>query len=229
MKKVFTIIISIILVSLIGLGITGYYVEKDKADNKKEDIKTETQAEQVEEKLVVDINKLDISKLDGYTPGEKLNGEEQSVNTDENTVTVGGISLPYNIEKKKAETRRQKKKRRINMKTTKKILAILIAVITVFGILSVAASADDKTVYIIAGNVDITINTPVAGEKPSIDYVLSSENLSVKAFTWYDTKTNGIVSAADSSYVYEDGRELFTFTWYENNMGEQDQQIGFLR
>ena len=103
MKKIFTIIISIILVSLIGLGITGYYVEKDKADNKKEDIKTETQAEQVEEKLVVDINKLDISKLDGYTPGEKLNGEEQSVNTDENTVTVGGISLPYNIEKKNME------------------------------------------------------------------------------------------------------------------------------
>lgn len=93
------------------------------------------------------------------------------------------------------------------MKTTKKILAVLIAVITVFGILSVAASADDKTVYIIAGNVDITINTPVVGEKPSIDYVLSSENFSVTAFTWYDTKTSGIVSAADSSYVYEDGRE----------------------
>lgn len=103
MKKIFTIIISIILVVLIGLGITGYYVEKDKADNKKEDIKTEIQAEQVEEKLVVDINKLDISKIDGYTPGEKLNGEEQSVNTDENTVTVGGISLPYNIEKKNME------------------------------------------------------------------------------------------------------------------------------
>lgn len=103
MKKIFTIIISIILVVLIGLGITGYYVEKDKADNKKEDIKTETQVEQVEEKLVVDINKLDISKIDGYTPGEKLNSEEQSVNTDENTVTVGGISLPYNIEKKNME------------------------------------------------------------------------------------------------------------------------------
>ena len=103
MKKIFTIIISIILVVLIGLGITGYYVEKDKADNKKEDVKTEIQAEQVEEKLVVDINKLDISKIDGYTPGEKLNGEEQSVNTDENTVTVGGISLPYNIEKKNME------------------------------------------------------------------------------------------------------------------------------
>ena len=103
MKKIFTITISIILVSLIGLGITGYYVEKDKANNKKEDIKTEIQTEQVEEKLVVDINKLDISKLDGYTPGEKLNGEEQSVNTDENTVTVGGISLPYNIEKKNME------------------------------------------------------------------------------------------------------------------------------
>ena len=103
MKKIFTITISIILVSLIGLGVIGYYVEKDKANNKKEDIKTETQAEQVEEKLVVDINKLDISKIDGYTPGEKLNGEEQSVNTDENTVTVGGISLPYNIEKKNME------------------------------------------------------------------------------------------------------------------------------
>ena len=103
MKKIFTIIISIILVSLIGLGVTGYYVEKDKANNKKEDIKTEIQIEQVEEKLVVDINKLDISKIEGYTPGEKLNSEEQSVNTGENTVTVGGISLPYNIEKKNME------------------------------------------------------------------------------------------------------------------------------
>lgn len=93
------------------------------------------------------------------------------------------------------------------MKTTKKILAILIAVITVLGIMSVAVSAEDKPVYIIAGNIDIIINTPVAGEKPSIDYNASSENLSVTAFTWYDTKTNGIVSAADSDYVYEDGRE----------------------
>ena len=93
------------------------------------------------------------------------------------------------------------------MKTTKKILAILIAVITVFGIMSVAVSADDKPVYVIAGNIDIIINTPIAGQKPSIDYVASSENVTVTAFTWYDTKTNGIVSAADSDYVYEDGRE----------------------
>ena len=93
------------------------------------------------------------------------------------------------------------------MKTTKKILAILIAVITVLGIMSVAVSAEDKPVDIIAGNVDLIINTPVAGQKPSIDYVASSENISVTAFTWYDTKTNGIVSAADSDYVYEDGRE----------------------
>ena len=91
------------------------------------------------------------------------------------------------------------------MKTTKKILAILIAVITVFGIMSVAVSADDKPVYIIAGSIDLTINTPVAGQKPSIDYIASSENITVTAFTWYDTKTNGIVSAADSDYVYEDG------------------------
>ena len=93
------------------------------------------------------------------------------------------------------------------MKTTKKILAILIAVITVFGIMSVAVSADDKPVYVIAGNIDIIINTPIAGQKPSIDYVASSENVTVTAFTWYDAKTNGIVSAADSDYVYEDGRE----------------------
>lgn len=93
------------------------------------------------------------------------------------------------------------------MKTTKKILAILIAVITVFGIMSVAVSADNKPVYVIAGNIDIIINTPIAGQKPSIDYVASSENVTVTAFTWYDTKTNGIVSAADSDYVYEDGRE----------------------
>lgn len=93
------------------------------------------------------------------------------------------------------------------MKTSKKILAILIAVITVFGIMSFAVSADDTTVYVISGSVDITINTPIAGEKPSIEYKTSCSEINVQAFTWYDTKTGGIVSAADSSYTYEDGRE----------------------
>lgn len=93
------------------------------------------------------------------------------------------------------------------MKTSKKILAILIAVITVFGIMSVAVSADDTTVYVISGSVDLTINTPIAGEKPNIEYISSCSELSVQAFTWYDTKTGGIVSAADSSYTYEDGRD----------------------
>lgn len=101
----------------------------------------------------------------------------------------------------------QHEKRRIDMKTSKKILAVLIAVITVFGIMSFAVSAEDQTVYVISGTVDIAIDTPIAGEKPNINYASSCENLNVTAFTWYDTKTNGIVSAADSGYVYEDGRE----------------------
>lgn len=99
------------------------------------------------------------------------------------------------------------KKRRISMKTSKKILAVLIAVITVFGIMSVAVAADDTTVYVISGTVDITINTPIADEKPSIEYISNTEGIIVQAFTWYDTKTGGTVSDADSSYVYENGRD----------------------
>lgn len=93
------------------------------------------------------------------------------------------------------------------MKTSKKILAVLIAVITVFGIMSFAASADDNTVYIISGSINVNINTPVADEKPSIDCSTSSNNFTVTAFTWYDKKTGAILDPAGTDVVFKDGEE----------------------
>lgn len=93
------------------------------------------------------------------------------------------------------------------MKTTKKILAVLIAVITVFGIMSFAAAADDKTVYVISGSVNVTITTPVAGEKPSIDCKTSSDNFTVTAFTWYDKNTGAIIDPAGTDFTFENGGE----------------------
>lgn len=93
------------------------------------------------------------------------------------------------------------------MKTTKKILAVLIAVITVFGIVSFAAAAEDKTVYVISGSINVTINTPVAGEKPSIDCETSSNNFTVTAFTWYDKDTGAIIDPAGTDFTYENGKE----------------------
>lgn len=93
------------------------------------------------------------------------------------------------------------------MKTTKKILAILISVIMVFGAMSLAVSAEDNTVYIISGTVDVTINTPIAGEKPSIDFTTDGKNYTVTAFTWYDKNTGAILDPAGTDFVYADGGE----------------------
>lgn len=93
------------------------------------------------------------------------------------------------------------------MKISKKILAVLIAVITVFGIMSFAAAADDKTVYVISGSVNVTITTPVAGEKPSIDCKTSSDNFTVTAFTWYDKATGEIIDPAGTDFTYVNGGE----------------------
>lgn len=93
------------------------------------------------------------------------------------------------------------------MKTSKKILAVLIAVITVFGIMSFAAFADDNTVYIISGNINVSINTPVADEKPSIDCSASGNGFTVTAFTWYDKNTGAILDPAGTDVVFKDGEE----------------------
>lgn len=93
------------------------------------------------------------------------------------------------------------------MKTTKKILAILISVIMIFGAMSLAVSAEDNTVYIISGTVDVTINTPIAGEKPSIDFTTDGKNYTVTAFTWYDKNTGAILDPAGTDFVYADGGE----------------------
>lgn len=93
------------------------------------------------------------------------------------------------------------------MKTTKKILAILISVIMIFGTMCLAVSAEDSTVYIISGTVDVTINTPIAGEKPSIDFTTDGKNYTVTAFTWYDKNTGAILDPAGTDFVYADGGE----------------------
>lgn len=93
------------------------------------------------------------------------------------------------------------------MKVSKKILAVLLAVITVFGVMCIAASAADQTVYVISGNIDIGINSPIAGEKPSIDTTLSSDKFTVTAFTWYDKKTGAIIDPAGTAFTFENGGE----------------------
>lgn len=93
------------------------------------------------------------------------------------------------------------------MKTTKKILAILISVIMIFGTMSLAVFAENSTVYIISGTVDVTINTPIAGEKPSIDFSTDGKNYTVTAFTWYDKNTGAILDPAGTDFVYVDGGE----------------------
>ena len=93
------------------------------------------------------------------------------------------------------------------MKTSKTILAVLIAVITVFGIMSFAAFADDNTVYIISGSINVSINTPVADEKPSIDCSASGNGFTVTAFTWYDKNTGAILDPAGTDVVFKDGEE----------------------
>lgn len=93
------------------------------------------------------------------------------------------------------------------MKTTKKILAILISVIMIFGTMCLAVSAEDSTVYFISGTVNVTINTPIAGEKPSIDFSTDGKNYTVTAFTWYDKNTGAILDPAGTDFVYADGGE----------------------
>ncbi len=93
------------------------------------------------------------------------------------------------------------------MKTTKKLLAILISVIMIFGTMCLAVSAEDSTVYIISGTVNVTVNTPIAGEKPSIDFTTDGKNYTVTAFTWYDKNTGAILDPAGTDFVYADGGE----------------------
>lgn len=93
------------------------------------------------------------------------------------------------------------------MKTSKKILAVLLTVLTVFGIVCFAASAEDNIVYAIYGNINVTINTPIAGEKPSIEALTSSDGFTVTAFSWYDKATGEIIDAAGTDFVFADGGE----------------------
>ena len=74
-------------------------MEKDKAAEKN-NIKTEDNVEQIaeEEKLVIDVNKFDINKIEGYTPGENIESKDSS-----ESITVGGMSLPYSISNENME------------------------------------------------------------------------------------------------------------------------------
>lgn len=95
------------------------------------------------------------------------------------------------------------------MKTSKKILAVLLTVLTVFGIacFAVSAETEDNTVYVIYGNVDVTINTPIAGDKPSIEALTSSNGFTVTAFSWYDKATGEIIDAAGTEFTFAEGGE----------------------
>ena len=105
MKKVFTIIISTILIGLIALGVIGYYVEKDdvaQAQKAEENVANSEEVKDEEDaRLVLDVDKLDISQIEGYTPNQDISNDE--VKTDDENLTAGEISLPYNITSKNME------------------------------------------------------------------------------------------------------------------------------
>ena len=121
MRKIFTIIISIILICLIGLGTIGYFVEKNEAKKAEEYNNTNQNEQQVEEEkyyAVLDTSTLDINKIEGYTPGGQVENtdiessqEENShdinqdtvINQSSDTTTVGGIELPYAVPYKNIE------------------------------------------------------------------------------------------------------------------------------
>lgn len=95
-------IISAVLVCLVGLGIIGYNVEKNKAAEN-DDTKVEDKVDEVteeEEKLELNIDEFDISKIEGYTPGQDITSENNTLedtSQDNSNITVGGINLPYSI------------------------------------------------------------------------------------------------------------------------------------
>lgn len=98
------IIISTILICLIGLGIVGYYVEKDKTAEKN-NVKVEDKSEETieEERLTIDLNKFDVNKIEGYTPGQNVANEDNNLDENNESIAVGGISLPYSIPYKNME------------------------------------------------------------------------------------------------------------------------------
>lgn len=101
-------IISAVLVCLVGLGIIGYNVEKNKAAEN-DDTKVEDKVDEVteeEEKLELNIDKFDISKIEGYTPGQDITSENNTLedtSQDNSNITVGGINLPYSIPNRNME------------------------------------------------------------------------------------------------------------------------------
>ena len=118
MRKIFTIIISIILICLVGLGVIGYFVEKNEAEEDNNAKQNEQQKEEEKYYTVLDTSTLDISKIEGYTPGgevkntnigssqeENSHDINQDTETDQSadTTTVGGIELPYTVPYKNIE------------------------------------------------------------------------------------------------------------------------------
>lgn len=89
------------------------------------------------------------------------------------------------------------------MKVTKKLLSILLAVTMVFGVMCVAAFAEDEAARYITGTIDISISTPIAGNQSYGDTLPDSGKVYVPQFTWYDSDGNEF----NSSYV---GGETYT-------------------
>lgn len=118
MKKIFNIIISITLICLIGLGIIGYFVEQNQEEEKNDAHQNEQQIEEEKYYTVLDTSTLDISKIEGYTPGGQIENTNIESSQEENshdinqdtetnqsvdTITVGGIELPYALPSRNIE------------------------------------------------------------------------------------------------------------------------------
>lgn len=128
MKRILIAIVGAILICIIGLGTIGYFIEKDKAKIETENKSEQNIEEAVEENsLVIDGTSLDINSIEGYTPGEKVVGNNEDTTNDgqesqddsisnednnnntnngeetSNTTTVGGIELPFKLPNKNME------------------------------------------------------------------------------------------------------------------------------
>lgn len=102
MKRILIAIVGAILICVIGLGTIGYFIEKDKAKIETENKSEQNIEEAVEENsLVIDVTSLDINSIEGYTPGEKVVGNNEEETS--NTTTVGGIELPFKLPNKNME------------------------------------------------------------------------------------------------------------------------------
>lgn len=88
------------------------------------------------------------------------------------------------------------------MKFTKKLSAILLAVIMVFGVMTVAVCAEDNAARYITGTVDVTLTAPVAGELASTDCTSWNNKVIVSELVWLDADGEAFTSKYESEASY---------------------------